>query len=156
MNTFSVISKSEDETIRIGRKIGEYIQKNPLRSILITLKGELGAGKTTLIKGISRGINVYETIESPTFVFLTIHQGDLNLYHFDLYRLAKIEELDSLGFYETIDKPGIIVVEWGEKMEKIVKEDVNIQFDKISKNGRKITFYITNLSLKGLYEYLVY
>lgn len=156
MNEFSIISKSMDETTRIGRKIGEYIQKIPSRSILITLKGELGAGKTTLIKGISQGVNIYETVESPTFVFLTIHQGNLNLYHFDLYRLTKIEELDNLGFYETIDKPGIIVVEWGEKIEKIVKEDLSIQFDKISKNCRKITFCTTNQSLKGLYEYLIY
>jgi len=115
--------------------------------------GELGAGKTTFIKGVSKGLKVKENVESPTFVFLTYHRGLINLYHVDLYRINSSEELDSIGFFEIIDKKGVTIVEWGEKLVGIIEGDLEIFIYKILENEREIHFLIKNKDYEEINEY---
>lgn len=153
MKEFKIYSQSEEETEKEGINLGSIIlQKNPVH-LLILLMGELGAGKTTFIKGVSKGLKVKENVESPTFVFLTYHRGLINLYHVDLYRINSSEELDSIGFFEIIDKKGVTIVEWGEKLVDIIEGDLEIFIDKISENEREIHFLIKNKDYEEINEY---
>jgi len=82
---------------------------------VILLSGDLGAGKTQLTKGIARGLGVVEPVTSPTFNILLVHEGRIPLYHFDLYRLERAEELEDIDYYATIEGDGVSVVEWGDR-----------------------------------------
>lgn len=148
-------TKKEDETTKIGEKIGKFFLTKSPAPFLILINGELGAGKTTLIKGISKGIGVNETVESPTFVFLTIHKGKITLYHFDLYRVSSLKELDEIGFFETLNINGIIVVEWGDKLRNIVNEDLLIKINKIGEKEREIYFKVKNNIIEDINEYII-
>lgn len=143
---------SEEETRQLGIALGKCLCQLDINSAVIIIKGKLGAGKTTITQGISKGMKVFETVESPTFVFLTIHRGDKTLYHFDLYRINNIEELDELGFIEALDRPGIIVIEWGEKIENLVDADMEISIEKTGENDRMITLVFHTKELEVLHE----
>ena len=88
---------------------------------VVLLTGDLGAGKTQFVQGIAEGLHIDEQVMSPTFnILLTYPDGDIPLYHFDLYRLDAVEELEDIGFYETIESDGVSFVEWGDKFPGIV------------------------------------
>ena len=94
---------------------------------IILISGEMGAGKTTLIKQILIGLNVIDNISSPTFSIIneyTTKSKDL-VYHMDLYRINKIEELEEIGFFEYIDSGNLCFIEWGEIIEDIIGENYN-------------------------------
>ena len=94
---------------------------------IILISGEMGAGKTTLIKQILIGLNVIDNISSPTFSIIneyTTKSKDL-VYHMDLYRINKIEELEEIGFFEYLESGNLCFIEWGEIVENIIGEDYN-------------------------------
>lgn len=130
-------SKSPDETLRIGEKYGRKVKKG-----LICLYGPLGAGKTTFIRGLARGLGVKSKIQSPTFTYERIHSGRLKLYHFDCYRISKPDILLINDLHEAIERDdGIIVIEWAERIADALPEkrtEIHIEY---GKNGtsRKIT-----------------
>lgn len=103
---------SIDETKALGNKLGELCFEN----CVITLSGDLGAGKTTFTQGLAKGLQIKKTVSSPTFTILKIYQGRLPLYHFDAYRLEGSDE--DLGFEEMIDGDGVAVIEWPQYMER--------------------------------------
>ncbi len=105
-----MISKSRQETIDLGEKLGRLL---PAGSTVI-LKGELACGKTTFTKGVGKALNIKQVINSPTFTILKIYEGDKTLYHIDAYRLENNDY--DLGFDEYDE--GIMVVEWPEYYEK--------------------------------------
>ncbi|MDD4939134.1 MAG: tRNA (adenosine(37)-N6)-threonylcarbamoyltransferase complex ATPase subunit type 1 TsaE [Candidatus Omnitrophica bacterium] len=109
-----MISRSVNETIRIGRIIGKNLKKGDI----ICLSGELGSGKTVLAKGIALGLGVKKTdVISPSFVLIRRHfEGRLPLYHFDLYRLNGPAQIIPLGFEEYFYGDGVTVIEWAEKL----------------------------------------
>ena len=106
-----------DETIELGKQLGELLKPN----MLITLSGDLGAGKTTFTKGIGLGLEIKKIINSPTFTILKQYQGRLNLSHFDAYRLEGQSE--DLGFEEILDSEDVCVVEWPEFLEDILPQE---------------------------------
>ena len=121
-----------DETIELGKQLGELLKPN----MLITLSGDLSAGKTTFTKGIGLGLEIKKIINSPTFTILKQYQGRLNLSHFDAYRLEGQD--NDLGFEEIFDSDDVCVVEWPEFISDILPEKrLEIQINKIDENARK-------------------
>ena len=110
-NTSHIVSRSAEETLRIGVELGERLQ--PGDALLLT--GDLGAGKTTLTQGIAAGLGVAERPRSPTFVMATEYHGRLPLYHLDLYRVDELAELSDLGLDEYLNGDGVTVVEWADR-----------------------------------------
>jgi len=94
---------------------------------IILINGEMGAGKTTLIKQILEGFNVVDNISSPTFSIINEYKtkGQDIIYHMDLYRINRLEELEGIGFFEYLDSGNLCFIEWGEIVENIIGEDYN-------------------------------
>ena len=117
-----------EETLRFGEELGKELTPNTV----IALQGDLGAGKTTLVKGIARGLNIEEEITSPTFVIISEYPGRLPLYHMDLYRISGIDEFLDLGAEELFYSGGITVIEWSERIRSILPPDcirITLTFD---------------------------
>jgi len=145
MKEVTVKTKSEEETIKVGKKIAGLILNNNIDKIVISLIGELGAGKTVIAKGIAEGIGCTDSVESPTFTFLHIHKGKLPLYHFDLYRVNDINDIDEIGMLEYIEKIGITVIEWGDKIKDLVEIDLIVKINKIDENEREINLIFSEM-----------
>ena len=127
-----------EETIALGNRLGLLLQPN----MLLTLSGDLGAGKTTFTKGIGQGLGITKVINSPTFTILKQYQGRLNLSHFDAYRLEGQD--DDLGFEEIFDSDDVCVVEWANFIEDILPVDrLTIEIKKIYENILEF-FFKTN------------
>lgn len=129
-----MLTKSYEETIKLGEKLGEKLKKGDC----ITLKGDLAGGKTTFTKGIGKALNVKGIINSPTFTILKIYDGDLKLFHIDAYRLEGNQY--DLGLDEYLDE-GVMVVEWPEYYsDYLPKEYLEISFKYVDDNTREITY----------------
>jgi tRNA threonylcarbamoyladenosine biosynthesis protein TsaE len=100
-----------NETLQCGRVLAPLLVPGDV----VLLSGDLGAGKTQLTKGVAEGLGVAEPVTSPTFNILLVHEGRIPLYHFDLYRLERAEELEDLDYYATLESDGVCVVEWGDR-----------------------------------------
>lgn len=111
-------SASSAETWAIGRQLGGQLAPGAI----LCLFGDLGAGKTTLVKGIAEGLHGQGMAEvtSPTFTYLNIYAGAIPLYHFDLYRLRDADEFLSMGFEEFLHAGGVCCVEWSEKIKPLI------------------------------------
>lgn len=131
-------SHSADETFNLGLQLGEQSSV----PTVICLFGELGAGKTTLIKGIVHGAAQIDSaaVQSPTFTYLHIYEGVKKVYHFDLYRLRDIDEFLSMGFDEYFDADGICCIEWSERIASYLPADsLLINLEHIQDDERLIT-----------------
>jgi len=106
-----IVTHSPEETQALGRTLGKTVQPGDL----VLLCGDLGSGKTCLVKGIAQGLDIQDTVRSPTFVLVATHPGRLTLHHIDLYRLDDLREADDLGMDEYLEGNGICVVEWADK-----------------------------------------
>lgn len=138
-----VISENEEMTKNIAKKYAESI-KSP---IVISLVGDLGAGKTTFTKGFAEGLGITELVTSPTFTIMNDYSsGKLPLYHFDMYRLSSKEEAEELGFAEYFDMrslKGISIVEWAENVEGLLPAlYIEIMLTKLSESKRKISIAV--------------
>ncbi|MEK8022295.1 MAG: tRNA (adenosine(37)-N6)-threonylcarbamoyltransferase complex ATPase subunit type 1 TsaE [Candidatus Hydrogenedentota bacterium] len=111
-------SRSEEETIAIGESIGRSLRGGEL----IVLKGDLGAGKTRLVRGIARGAGSEDHVSSPTYVIQHIYSGRIPVHHIDLYRLRHHEDISDLGIDEALVAGAAVVVEWGEKLPAEVED----------------------------------
>ena len=109
--TISLETSSPDETEAAGEDLGRRLRSGDL----VLLKGELGAGKTTFVRGVARGCGSAAPVASPTFQLVRIYPGRLQLAHVDLYRLEKGDELHDLGLDELLEV-GAVVVEWGDRL----------------------------------------
>lgn len=119
--TVEIVTQSAEETIQMGKDLGELLGPG----VVVALIGELGAGKTTLAKGIARGLGVADEnqVTSPSFVLVNEYQGRFPVYHADLYRLQDAEEVENLGWEEFIFAEGIALLEWAEKFPGIMPEE---------------------------------
>lgn len=138
-----LISSSVTQTIRLGR----IIAKNLKPADIICLFGDLGTGKTTLVKGIAGGLGIKkEKVISPTFVLIREHnQGRLPLYHFDLYRLKSAQSIPELGYEEYFYDAGVTVIEWADRLKYLLPKE----FLKIELSIRKDTQRSLEFTAKG-------
>jgi len=129
-----IFALKEEETLSLGERLGRAMTANSL----ITLSGDLGAGKTTFTKGLGKGLGITNVINSPTFTILKQYQGKYRLSHFDAYRLEG--QSDDLGFEEIFESDDICVVEWANYIEELLPtERLEIQIYKVDE-GRKFVF----------------
>ena len=118
------VTRSQDETIALGRRLGGCVRAGDV----LVLTGDLGAGKTQLTKGIAAGMGVAGDVTSPTFTIEMVYQGsELELCHFDLYRLEDAEQLEDIGLYDVLGADDVCVIEWGEQFaDEIGPERVDV------------------------------
>jgi tRNA threonylcarbamoyladenosine biosynthesis protein TsaE len=129
---------SADETTDLGRRLAAELSPPKL----VVLRGDLGAGKTTLIKGIAEGFEAAssESVTSPTFTLIHEYRGaGVNVYHVDLYRVDTQRELETLGLDDLFDEKSVVLIEWGEKFARFLRErDVEITIERRGENDRRI------------------
>ena len=110
-------SFSEEMTYEIGKKIGEKADKGEI----ICLEGDLGVGKTVFTKGFAAGLGIEENIDSPTFTIVQEYiEGRLPLYHFDVYRIGDISEMDEIGYEDYFFGEGVCLIEWASRIEELI------------------------------------
>lgn len=113
-------SFSHEDTYNIGYELG----KNAKKGQIFCLDGDLGVGKTVFTKGFAKGLGVNEDISSPTFtIVLEYHDGRMPFYHFDVYRIGDIYEMDEIGYEEYFFGEGVCLIEWATLIEEIIPED---------------------------------
>lgn len=134
MKTFT--TKSAEETIELGRKIGKLLEQGDV----IAMQGTLAAGKTTITKGIAEALGVKDTITSPTFCLISEYEGKMPLYHMDVYRLDAGEDFVNLGTDDMIYGNGVSIIEWSEKiMEELPKKTIILKLEPQEDGSRIIT-----------------
>lgn len=132
------ITHSEKETTALGERLGKKLAAGD--GVLFC--GEMGSGKTYFTKGIGRSLGITDEITSPTFAVVNEYFGKMPLFHFDLYRIADEDDLYSIGFYDYLQRGGVIVVEWSENVLSISDEFrrvIRIDIEKLGDSKRKIT-----------------
>jgi tRNA threonylcarbamoyladenosine biosynthesis protein TsaE len=133
-----ITTDSAEQTIAFGRTLAELLTPPKL----VLLRGDLGAGKTTLVKGIAAafGAAAEEDVTSPTFTLVHEYRGPrANLYHIDLYRIDTPRELETLGLEDLRSENSILLIEWGEKFPRLQRDrDVEISLEREGENGRRI------------------
>ena len=139
MSTLEYITRSADETIALGRELAPKLRE--MRMVI--LHGDLGAGKTTLVKGIAEGLNAasQDEVTSPTFTLIHEYRGpEVTLYHVDLYRIDTERELNTLGLDELLAEEGnLVMIEWGEKFPRLLAEcDAEIRIERVGETDRRI------------------
>jgi tRNA threonylcarbamoyladenosine biosynthesis protein TsaE len=136
-----ITTHSAEETIALGRSLVEMLA--PPKIVL--LRGDLGAGKTTLVKGIAAAFEAAaeEDVTSPTFTLIHEYRGPrANLFHIDLYRIDTPRELDTLALDDLRSENSILLIEWGEKFPRFVRErDVEISLERAGENARRIRVF---------------
>jgi tRNA threonylcarbamoyladenosine biosynthesis protein TsaE len=128
-------TQSEDETIALGEKLAAEL---PPKTVVLLI-GQLGAGKTTLAKGIVKGLGAArpDDVSSPTFTL--IHEYSASVYHIDLYRLDTAAQVATLGLDEIFDRRAVVLIEWGERFPDLMpKERIEIRLRAIDENSREI------------------
>lgn len=131
------LSHSAADTFHIGVELGRRL---PADSV-VCFFGDLGAGKTTFIKGLAAGLlgTSGDEVNSPTFTYLNIHPGVKTLYHFDLYRLRDADEFLSMGFDEMFDAGGVCCIEWSEKIAELIpQEALRVEISHLAGEERRI------------------
>jgi len=135
MKSTEIISHGEKETIIFGTRLAKSLK----RGDIVCLFGDLGSGKTTLVKGLVQGLKIKPSqVNSPTFVLMNIYGGKIPIYHFDLYRLGGSDLMD-IGYEEFFYDDGISIVEWAERLgEQLPKEYIAIHLSHQDENTRLI------------------
>jgi len=123
------------ETEKVGKIISQHLEKGTV----ICLDGDLGVGKTALTQFIAKGFGVKEYITSPTFTIIKEYQGLLPFYHMDVYRIESEDDMYDLGYDEYIYSEGVTVIEWSEKIERILPENrINIKIQRLDDSRRTL------------------
>jgi tRNA threonylcarbamoyladenosine biosynthesis protein TsaE len=152
MKRVSKTTRCASETEALGERIGTSLRGGEI----LALVGELGAGKTTLIKGIARGLGVREPVTSPTFVLVKPYAGRLILYHLDFYRLESHEDFCSIGFEEFLEEQAIIVIEWAEKFVELLPQPFFlIELEICDTDERTVTFSEVSGESGGAFEHIL-
>ncbi len=138
MDSQEFITHSAEETIALGRTLGSTLSPPKL----VLLRGDLGAGKTTLVKGIVEAFQAasQEDVTSPTFTLVHEYRAPAaTLYHIDLYRVDTPRQLETLGLDDLIAENSILLVEWGEKFARFSRErDIEIVLEQLGENDRRV------------------
>lgn len=132
------ITNSEEETRAAALDVAKRLKIGDV----ILYEGEMGAGKTAFTKGLAEFFGTDEEVTSPTFALVHEYPGRVPIFHFDLYRISGYDDLYAVGFFDYLDRGGIIAAEWSENvpgLENELENVVKICIEKLSENGRKIT-----------------
>lgn len=125
----TVETRSPEETFALGEKMG--LQAEP--GEILTLKGDLGTGKTVFTQGFARGLGIEEPVSSPTFTIVQVYgEGRLPFYHFDVYRIEDIDEMEEIGYEDCFYGEGVCLIEWAEKIEELLpgkRKSITIEKD---------------------------
>ncbi len=138
--TKQFLTHSAEETIELGRRLAPWLRD----ARIVLLRGDLGSGKTTMVKGIAEAFEAaeQEDVTSPTFTLVHEYRGpERSLFHIDLYRIESLRELETLGLDDLIREDGnILLIEWGEKFARLVDEcDVEIAIERVGDEERRFT-----------------
>ncbi|MGB8012985.1 MAG: tRNA (adenosine(37)-N6)-threonylcarbamoyltransferase complex ATPase subunit type 1 TsaE [Terriglobales bacterium] len=139
MTSQSIVTHSAEETIAYGRSLATVLSP----PLIVLLRGDLGAGKTTLVKGIAEGFAAAsaEDVTSPTFTLIHEYRGPrVNLYHIDLYRIDTQRELETLALDDLLAPNCILLIEWGEKFPRLQRDwNVEIVLEQVGETDRRIS-----------------
>ncbi len=126
-------SLNEKDTFQLGEKLGKSCKKGDI----ILLNGDLGVGKTIFTKGFGKGLGIEEPISSPTFTIMQIYEsGRMPLYHFDVYRIADVEEMDEIGYEDYFFGEGVCLIEWAKLIEEILPDNcITVTIEKDLEKG---------------------
>jgi len=131
----TIITKSENETIREGEKLGRKLKPGAV----IALYGDLGAGKTAFTRGLAVGLGIKMCVSSPTFTIVNEYPGGIPLFHFDMYRLESENELFDIGWDDYHDRGGVCVVEWSEKVPGAFTNDaIVVKIENLGGDTRRL------------------
>jgi len=131
----TIITESEDETIREGEKLGRTLKPGSI----VALFGDLGAGKTAFTRGLASGLGIVMHVSSPTFTIVNEYPGDIPLFHFDMYRLENETELFDIGWDDYHERGGVCAVEWSEKVPGAFTPDtIIVRLENLGENSRRI------------------
>ena len=131
----TVITNKESETIHEGAKLGRSLTPGSV----VALFGELGAGKTAFIRGLAVGLGISANVSSPTFTIVNEYPGVIPLFHFDMYRLDKEDELFDIGWDEYLERDGVCAVEWGEKVPGAFPSDaITVKIENLGGDARRL------------------
>ncbi len=114
-----IICKTEDDMVKLGNKFGKLAKP----SMVISLRGSLGAGKTVFARGVARSLGIKEAIVSPTFTLVQEYDGTLPMYHMDLYRITSQEDFEMIGGEDMLYSNGICLIEWSEVINDMLPKD---------------------------------
>ena len=140
MATRTIETNSPEETFALGRQIGEQAKPGEV----YTLIGDLGVGKTVFTQGLAVGLGIQDAVNSPTFTIVQVYEdGRIPFYHFDVYRIGDVEEMDEVGYEDYVYGEGVSLIEWADLIEEILPEHYRrITIEKNPEKGfdyRKIT-----------------
>ena len=129
------ITKSPEETILLGKKMGKCLKKGDF----IAFTGDLGAGKTTITRGIAENFGNSDNVTSPTFSIVNEYDGKIPIYHFDMYRINNESDIETTGFYDYQLSQSVYIVEWSENIKSCIPDNaIKIDISYIDENTRKI------------------
>lgn len=131
------ITNSVEETIAAAEEVAASLSAGDI----ILYEGDMGAGKTHFTKGIAKHLGIDDEITSPTFALVNEYYGDMPLFHFDLYRIESYDDLYAIGFFDYLDRGGIIAAEWSENIAELKSElgdVISVCIEKLSETGRRI------------------
>ena len=139
-------TRSPEETFALGEKLGREAKPGQI----YTLNGDLGMGKTVFTQGFAAGLGITEPVNSPTFTILQVYEeGRMPFYHFDVYRIGDVEEMDEIGYEDCFYGEGVCLIEWAELIEEILPENVIVvTIEKDLEQG----FDYRKITLEGLPE----
>lgn len=129
-------TSSVEETEAAGEALGRTLEPGSV----VAMYGDLGAGKTAFVRGMARGLCSGARVTSPTFTIVNEYDGRLPIFHFDMYRLGSSDELFDIGWEDYLDRGGVCVVEWSEKVEDAFDgREIRVLISPVSENTRLIT-----------------
>jgi tRNA threonylcarbamoyladenosine biosynthesis protein TsaE len=135
--SLEVTSRGPEETRAVGAAVAELLVPGDV----VSLTGDLGAGKTTFVQGAGRGLGVDEPVVSPTFVLVREYRGQVPVYHVDVYRLDRLQEVLDLGFEDLLDPSGVVFVEWGDAIGTILPDShLEVRLTTVDDQARGLAF----------------
>jgi tRNA threonylcarbamoyladenosine biosynthesis protein TsaE len=116
--TLELSTRTPEETRKVAAALAELLVPGDV----VSLTGDLGAGKTCFVQGAARALGVEDAVASPTFVLVREYRGDLPVYHVDVYRLDRLQEVIDLGFEDLLDPSGVVFIEWGDVIDALLPD----------------------------------
>lgn len=150
MRTWHTTTSSAADTRRLGKLFGSHLK---VGSVLL-LNGSLSAGKTCFAQGVGAGLELSSklSVTSPSYTLLNVYYGRLPLYHFDLYRLSRVDDLTDLGYDEYAEGEGVTLVEWSDRMSVPLRSSLEVQISRIDDQSREFDFFARDQSGAELLE----
>ena len=139
-------TRSPEETFNVGKKLGEHA----IPGQVFTLTGDLGVGKTVFTQGLAKGLGIEEPVNSPTFTIVQVYEeGRLPFYHFDVYRIGDLEEMEEIGYDDYFFGEGVCMIEWADLIRELLPDQITaVKIEKDLEKG----FDYRKITLEGLDE----